>query len=95
MSLKKWLEALHVKAAYIKPGSPWENVYNESFHGKLRYELINSEIFYSLKEAQILIEEWRNHYNHIRPHSPLGHRPPTLRVHISQKTSPPKTQAIH
>ncbi len=93
--LKRWLEALHVKTAYIEPGSPWENGYNESFNGKLRDELLNGEIFYSLREAQILIEEWRHHYNHVRPHSSLGYRPPAPRVHISQQTSPPRTQAIH
>ncbi len=55
---------------------PWENGYNESFNGKLRDELLNGEIFYTLKEAQVLIERWRQHYNTIRPHSSLGYRPP-------------------
>ena len=55
----------------------WENGYNESFNGKLRDELLNGEIFYSLKEAQILTERWRREYNTIRPHSSLGYRPPT------------------
>ena len=58
------------------PGSPWENGYNESFNGKLRDELLNGEIFYTLKEAQILIERWRREYNTVRPHSALGYRPP-------------------
>jgi transposase InsO family protein len=62
---------------YIKPGSPWENGYIESFNGKMRDELLNGEIFYSLKEAQILIEMWRKHYNTIRPHSSLDYRTPT------------------
>jgi len=66
-----------VKTLYIEPGSPWENGYNESFNGKLRDELLNREIFYTLKEAQILIERWRQEYNTIRPHSALGYRPPT------------------
>jgi hypothetical protein len=57
-------------------GSPWENGYNESFNGKLRDELLNGEIFYSLKEVQILTEQWRREYNTIRPHSSLGYRPP-------------------
>jgi transposase InsO family protein len=61
---------------YIEPGSPWENGYNESFNGKLRDELLNGEIFYTLKEAQVLIEGWRREYNTIRPHSSLGYRPP-------------------
>ncbi len=58
------------------PGSPWENGYNESFNGKLRDELLNGEIFTTLREAQILIERWRKHYNAVRPHSSLGYRPP-------------------
>lgn len=65
-----------VKTLYIEPGSPWENGYNESFNGKLRDELLNGEIFYTLKEAQIIIEQWRRHYNTVRPHSSLGYRPP-------------------
>ena len=65
-----------VKTLFIEPGSLWENGYNESFNGKLRDELLNGEIFYTLKEAQVLIERWRRHYNTIRPHSALGYRPP-------------------
>ena len=61
---------------FIERGSPWENGYIESFNGKLRDELLNREIFYSLKEAQILTERWRKEYNTIRPHSSLGYRPP-------------------
>ena len=64
------------KTLYIEPGSPWENGYCESFNGKLRDELLNGEIFYSLKEGQIVIEQWRKHYNTIRPHLSLGYRPP-------------------
>jgi len=63
------------KTAYIEPGSPWENGYCESFNGRMRDELLNGEIFYSLREAQIIIESWRNHYNTKRPHSALGYRP--------------------
>jgi transposase InsO family protein len=59
-----------------RTGSPRENGYCESFNGKLRDELLNGEIFYSLKEAQIVIEQWRRHYNTIRPHSALNYRPP-------------------
>jgi transposase InsO family protein len=62
--------------AYIEAGSPWKNGYNESFNEKLRDELLNGEIFYTLKEAQILIERWRREYNTVRPHSALGYRPP-------------------
>ena len=75
-AVREWLARLDVKTLYIEPGSPWENGYNESFNGKLRDELLNGEIFYSLKEAQVMIERWRNHYNHIRPHSSLGYKPP-------------------
>lgn len=73
---REWIGALGVKTAYIEPGSPWENGYNESFNAKLRDELLNTEIFYTLKEAQVLIDEWRRHYNEVRPHSSLGYRPP-------------------
>jgi putative transposase len=71
-----WLTQVGAQTLYIEPGSPWENGYCESFNGKLRDELLNSEIFYSLKEAQIVIEQWRRHYNTIRPHSALNYRPP-------------------
>ena len=73
---REWIESLGVKTAYIEPASTWENGYNESFNGKLRDELLNTEIFYTLKEAQVLIEQWRRHYNEVRPHSALGYRPP-------------------
>lgn len=65
-----------MKTAYIEPGSPWENGYCESFNGKFRDQFLNGEIFYSLKEAMILIERWRYHYNHIRLHSKQGFKPP-------------------
>jgi transposase InsO family protein len=65
-----------VTTLYIEPGSPWENGYNESFNGKFRDELLNGEIFYTLKEAQVIIERWRQEYNTFRPHSPLGNKPP-------------------
>lgn len=74
--IRKWLAELDVQILFIEPGSPWENGYIESFNGKLRNELLNGEIFYSLKEAQVLIEMWRQHYNKVRPHSALGYRPP-------------------
>jgi len=65
-----------VQTLFIAPGSPWENGYVESFNGKLRDELLNREIFYTLREAQVLIEGWREEYNQRRPHSALGYRPP-------------------
>lgn len=76
IAVREWLPRLGVKTLYIEPGSPWENGYNESFNGKLRDELLNGEIFYTLQEAKVLIERWRQHYNTIRPHSSLGYRPP-------------------
>jgi transposase InsO family protein len=84
-AVQDWLRRVDVKTLYIEPGSPWENGDNESFNGKLRDELLNGESFYSLKEAQVLIEQWRRHYNTIRPHSALGYRPPapeTVRPHV-------------
>ena len=74
--VRGWLKRIQVKTLYIEPGRPWENGYNESFNGKLRDELLNRELFYSLAEARYLIECWRRHYNQIRPHSSLGYRPP-------------------
>jgi transposase InsO family protein len=74
--VRAWLKRLNVRPLFIEPGSPWENGYIESFNGKMRDELLAREIFYSLKEAQILIEMWRRQYNTIRPHSALGYRPP-------------------
>ena len=74
--VQEWLSRVGVKTLYIEPGSPWENGYNESFNGKLRDELLDGEIFYTLKEARILIERWRQEYNTVRPHSALGYRPP-------------------
>ena len=74
--LRRWLGRVGAKTVYITPGSPWENGYCESFNGKLRNELLDGEIFYTLREAQVLIEQWRLHYNRVRPHSALGYRPP-------------------
>ena len=75
-AIRKWLNRIGVKTLFIDPGSPWENGYIESFNGKLRDELLNREIFTTLKEAKVLIEQWRQEYNHIRPHNSLGYRPP-------------------
>jgi transposase InsO family protein len=79
-ALRDWLAAVGSKTAYIMPGSPWENGYCESFNSKLRDELLNGEIFYTLKEAKIVIETWRRHYNTIRPHSSLRYQPPAPEV---------------
>ena len=75
--LVKWLQLIEVGPLFIQPGSPWENGYCESFNGKMRYELLNGEIFYSMTEARVIIERWRQHYNTKRPHSSLGWKPPT------------------
>ena len=75
-AVRDWLGRIGVKTLYIEPGSPWENGYNESFNSKLRDEILNTEIFSTLKEAKVLIKRWRHHYNTIRPHSSLGYRPP-------------------
>ena len=75
-AVRGWLAKVGVKTLFIEPGSPWENGYCESFNGKLRDELLNGEIFYTVTEAKVLIERWRQHYNRIRPHSALGYRPP-------------------
>jgi len=82
--VRRWLKNIGVRTLYIEPGSPWENGYNESFNGKLRDELLNGEIFYTLNEAQVLIARWRREYNTIRPHSSLGYRLPA-----PEKIQPP------
>lgn len=74
--MRDWLQQVGAQTLSIEPGSPWENGFCESFNGKLRDELLDGEIFYSLKEARIVIESWRRHYNTKRPHSSLGYRPP-------------------
>jgi transposase InsO family protein len=76
IQLRRWLKHLNVAPLYIEPGSPWENGYIESFNGKMRAPFLNGELFYTLKEAQILMERWRVHYNTVRPHSSLGGQPP-------------------
>ena len=81
-AVRKWLERLGVKTLFIEPGSPWENGYIESFNGKLRDELLNREIFTTLTEAKVLIEQWRKEYNQISPHSSLGYRPPAPEARI-------------
>ena len=75
-AVRDWLARLEVGTLFIEPGSPWENGYVESFNGKLRDELLNGEIFTSLKEAKVLTEVWRREYNQVRPHSSLGYKPP-------------------
>ena len=74
--VRRWLGRVGVETLFIEPGSPWENGYNESFDGKLRDELLNGEIFYSLAQAAVLVEQWRREYNTVRPHSACGGFPP-------------------
>ena len=85
-AIRQWLNNLEVGPLFIEPGSPWENGYNESFNGKLRDELLNGEIFYTLKEAIIMIERWRVHYNTQRPHTSLGYRPPAPKTIQTPRT---------
>jgi putative transposase len=81
-AVQEWIAAVGAKTAYIERGSPWENGYIESFNARLRDELLNGEIFYTLREAQIVIESWRRHYNTIRPHASIGYKPPTPEVFV-------------
>ena len=90
--LRQWLANLGTGTLYIEPGSPWENGYCESFNGKLRDECLNGEIFYSLKEAQVVIEQWRVQYNTVRPHSALGYRPPAPGAYSSLLPLKPVSQ---
>src|SRR3954467_10216542 len=73
-AVQTWITAVGAKTASIERGSPWENGSIESFNARLRDELLDGEIFYSLREAQIIIESWRRHYNTVRPHASLGYR---------------------
>jgi len=75
-SLRRWYGQLNVAPLFVEPGSPWENGYLESFNAKFRDELLNGELFYTLREAQVIIERWRRRYNTVRPHNALGYRPP-------------------
>jgi putative transposase len=86
--VRNWIAAVGATTAYIEPGSPWENGYCESFNARLRDELLNGEVFYTLKEAQIIIEQWRKHYNTKRPHSALGYRPPAPESIIAMDQRP-------
>jgi len=85
--IRRWLSRLGVKTLFIEKGSPWENGYIESFNGKLRDELLNREIFTTLEEARVLIEQWRREYNQVRPHSALGYRPPAPETILTTTTS--------
>ena len=81
-AVQEWIALVGAKTAYITPGSPWENGFIESFNARLRDELLDGEIFYTLKEAKIVIESWRRHYNTVRPHGSLGYKPPAPEVFV-------------
>lgn len=85
--VKDWLNKLGVKTAYITPGSPWENGYNERFNGILRDEVLNREAFYTIIEAKVIIEQWRKQYNQIRPHGSLGYKTPAPRSRVTNDTN--------
>ncbi len=86
-AVRSWLNRLGVKTMFIEPGSPWENGYIESFNGKLRDELLSREVFNTLEEARVLIEQWRREYNQVRPHSALGYKPPAPEAILSVVTT--------
>ncbi len=93
-ALREWIAAVGAKTACIMPGSPWENGYCESFNSKLRYELLNGEIFYTLKEAKIIIENWRQHYNTVRPYSSLGYKPSAPEAVVWPQQSRPASTPV-
>ena len=97
-AVREWIVAVGAKTAFIEPGSPWENGYCESSNSKLRDELLNGEIFYSLAEAKVIIEAWRRYYNTERPHSSLGYKPPAPEAIVwpvpTRGSAPPSAQAI-
>jgi putative transposase len=93
-AVREWLRRVGVRTLFIEPGSPWENGYVESFNGKLRDELLNGETFHTLKEAKVLIERWRAHYNGRRPHSSLGYRPPAPETWTESAPAPRAVAAL-
>ena len=95
-AVQEWIAAVGARTAYIEPGSPWENGFIESFNARLRDELLDGEIFYTLAEARIIVESWRRHYNTVRPHGSLGYKPPAPEVFVpafAAWPTPPTRQA--
>src|SRR5512136_285600 len=92
-AVQEWIAAVGAKTAYTTPGSPWENGFIESFNARLRDELLDGEIFYSLAEAKIVVESWRRHYNTERPHGSLGYKPPAPEVFVPAPTVRTATQS--
>ena len=92
-AVQDWIAAVGAMTAYIMPGSPWENGFIESFNARLRDELLDGEIFYSLAEARIIIESWRRHYNTVRPHGSIGYKPPAPEVFVPALSARSATQS--
>jgi len=92
-AVQEWIGAVGAKTAYISPGSPWENGFIESFNARLRDELLDGEIFYTLREAEIVIESWRRHYNTVRPHASIGYRAPAPEVFVPALAAWPAAQS--
>lgn len=89
--VQDWMKDAAVGSAYIKPGSPWENGHVESFHASLRAEFLDRELFFSMKEVTVMLEDWRHHYNHERPHGSLANLPPVQKPEIAKSTPTTKT----
>jgi transposase InsO family protein len=89
-AVQAWVTAVGARTAYIAPGSPWENGLVESFNARLRDELLDGEVFYGLREAQVVIEGWRRHYNALRPHASLGYRAPAPEVIVPALAARPR-----
>ena len=91
-AVQDWIAAVGARTAYIAPGSPWENGFIESFNARLRDELLDGEVFYTLREAQIVIESWRRHYNAVRPHASIGYQSPAPEVFVPALAAWPAAQ---
>jgi transposase InsO family protein len=76
--VQRWLRANRIKTIYIEPGSPWQNGFVESFHGRFRDECLNREQLWTLTEARVVVGDFRQKYNHVRPHSRLGYESPAV-----------------
>ena len=85
--IQQWLRDNHIKTIYIDPGSPWQNGYIESFHSRFRDECLSREMLLNLREARVVIEDWRQHYKRERPHSRLGYLSPEAFIQ-AQKLTP-------
>jgi len=89
--VQRWLAEHQIKTIYIDPGSPWQNGFVESFHGRFRDECLNRELLWTLSEARVVVEDYRRHYNHSRPHSKLGYQSP---VRFAAATNPPSSPPV-